>query len=173
MKKLLRKIFPSSELDSDLQFMSEVDAATHKMGSKFAYITSVVIFMLIIVALLWARFAVIDEVTRGVGQIVPSQKVQVIQNLEGGIVEAILVADNQIVDKGDVLLRINNTLAASHYRDTVNKVMEHRAIIIRLLAEAADEELVFPEESDIPLATINSQKEIYQARKEQVQSELT
>ncbi|MCK4503818.1 MAG: HlyD family type I secretion periplasmic adaptor subunit, partial [Desulfuromonadales bacterium] len=50
---------------------------------------------------------------------------------------------------------------------------EHRAIIIRLLAEAADEELVFPEESDIPLATINSQKEIYQARKEQVQSELT
>ncbi len=181
MKKWFRRFFswfyidriiPDREMNDNIRFMSVIDAATHRTGSKFAYMTSFVIFLLLVVAVLWAQHAVLDEVTRGIGQVIPSQRVQVIQNLEGGILEAILVGENQIVNKGDILLRIHNTLSSSQYQDAVSKAQEHRAAIIRLNAEIKGTELVFPDDTDIPSQTINVQMDIYQARKQQLQSEL-
>ncbi len=168
----LERILPDKEMDDNIRFMSDIDAATHRAGSKFAYLTSLVISLLLGVALIWAQQAVLDEVTRGIGQVVPSQRVQVIQNLEGGIIEAILVDENQIINKGDILLRIHNTAASSQYRDTINKAQEHQAAILRLSAEINDTELLFPDDSDIPAQTLKLQGDIYQARRQQLQSEL-
>ena len=47
----------------------------------------------------WAHFAVLDEVKRGNGKVIPSQQTQVVQSLEGGIVQAILVQEGTIVQK--------------------------------------------------------------------------
>ncbi|MQK16890.1 HlyD family type I secretion periplasmic adaptor subunit, partial [Escherichia coli] len=49
-------------------------------------------------ALLWAHFAVVDEVTRGDGKAIPSSKLQKIQNLEGGIVAELFVREGQVVE---------------------------------------------------------------------------
>ena len=97
--------------------MSEVDAAIHRRGHAFAYLVSVIIVVLMVIFLVWATFTRLDEVTRGMGQVIPSQRVQVIQNLEGGILEEIMVQENQIVEKGDVLVRIDNSMVASQLRD--------------------------------------------------------
>jgi HlyD family secretion protein/adhesin transport system membrane fusion protein len=56
--------------------------------------------------LVWTGFAKVKEVARTVGEIVPSGHIQIIQHLEGGIVDEILVDDDDLVNKGQILLRI-------------------------------------------------------------------
>lgn len=110
---------------ADVQFMSEVDAALHRAGHPYAYLLSFAIFGVFAIFFVWAAFAPLDEVTRGQGQVIPSQRVQIIQNLEGGILRELLVHESQIVEKGDVLLRIDNEAAESFYRDALGKSVEH------------------------------------------------
>src|SRR5690554_1861178 len=70
--------------------------------------------LFVLVALLtWAYFAWIDEVVRGEGKVVPSSQIQVIQSLDGGVVEEILVRPGELVEMGDVLLRIDPTRYSS------------------------------------------------------------
>jgi adhesin transport system membrane fusion protein len=159
--------------EEDLFFMSEVDAAIRRRGTAFAYLISIMAAVLMVLFLVWAHFTVLDEVTRGTGQVIPSQRVQVIQNLEGGILQEILVQENQIVSKGDILVRIDNALAASQYRDASIKAMEHEAAIFRLNAEASGKELVFPKEFDaIDPQILSGQRSIYQARQQQLETEV-
>lgn len=119
-----------------LLFMSEVDQALYGKGRRFAYLMSSSILLLLILFIVWAKMAVLDEVTRGFGRVIPSQRIQEIQNLEGGILNQLYVHEGQTVEKGDILCRLSNEQAASFYRDAKSKAMEHRAAIARLVAEA-------------------------------------
>ncbi len=161
--------------DEDLFFMSEVDAAIHRKGHAFAYILSMAVAVLIVFFIVWASLTEVDEVTRGMGQVIPSQRVQLIQNLEGGILQEILVHENQIVEKGDILVRIDNAVAASQYRDAFAKAREHEAAIIRLKAEAeGKDKLEFTKELlDEDPQIIADQQSIFAAHKAQTEAELT
>src|SRR3546814_11106291 len=75
-------LFPYTTL-----FRSDVHAATRHRGRRFAYILTVLSVVFFGVMGVWANYAVLDEVTRGEGTVVPSSRTQVIQNLEGGILE--------------------------------------------------------------------------------------
>jgi len=163
-----------SQQDQDLFFMSEVDAAVRRKGHAFAYILSLSVAVLLVLFVVWARFTVLDEVTRGMGQVVPSQRVQVIQNLEGGIIQEILVDENQIVNKGDTLARIDNTVAASHFREAAAKAIEHRAAILRLTAEINGEASVdfSVEDQDFDPQLLQDQKAIFDARRRQLDVEV-
>ncbi len=79
--------------------------------------------------LVWAGFAQVDEVTRGQGKVIPSKQVQIIQSVDGGIVSDILVHEGEIVDVGQVLLRIDPTRFLSSLR-------ENRVQYMALLARA-------------------------------------
>src|SRR5208282_1602749 len=94
--------------------------------------------------LIWANFATLDEVTRGEARVVPSQKVQVIQNLEGGILSEMLVHEGQVVQANDVILRIANTNAQAAYRDSHTQALTLKAMMARLDAEAQGKDPVFP-----------------------------
>jgi len=157
----------------DIAFMSEVDASIHRKGHSMAYMLSFAVFMMIVAFMIWAGSAVLDEVTRGIGQAIPSQQVQVIQNLEGGILEAILVAEGQIVEKGDVLVRLDNTVASSHYRDAFAKSIEHMAAISRLTAQVNKTDITFPQEvADHDPQITKEQLNIFEAYKNQLSLEL-
>lgn len=158
--------------EEDLFFMGEVDAAIHRRGHAFAYLISVCIGVLLLIFLIWAAFTQLDEVTRGMGQVIPSQRVQVIQNLEGGILEEILVQENQIVEKGDVLVRIDNSMAASQFRDVAGKAREFQAAVARLEAEGEGKAFVLPENLKGDPQIAGDQEAIYRARQQQIQSEL-
>ena len=160
--------------EEDLHFMSEVDAAIHRKGSSIAFVLTLVIALLMVTFVVWAHFTVLDEVTRGMGSVIPSQKVQMIQNLEGGILQEISVEENQIVNKGDILIRIDNALAASQYRDAFTKAAEHEAAILRLNAEIAGKsKLVFPETfKGADPQVMRDQQAIFRARNELLQAEL-
>ncbi len=170
-KRGLLNVFSKEE---DLHFMSEVDAAIHRKGSSIAVILTLVIALLMVTFVVWAHFTVLDEVTRGMGQVIPSQKIQTIQNLEGGILQEITVQENQIVNKGDILIRIDNALAASQYRDAFTKAAEHEAAIARLNAEIeVKSKLVFPDQfKETDPQILADQKSIFKARQEQLQAEL-
>ncbi len=160
--------------EEDLHFMSEVDAAIHRKGSSIAFVLTLVIALFMVTFVIWAHFTVLDEVTRGMGSVIPSQKVQMIQNLEGGILQEILVQENQIVNKGDILIRIDNALAASQYQDAFTKAAEHEAAILRLNAEIEGQsKLVFPETfTGADPQVVRDQQSIFKARNEQLQAEL-
>jgi len=87
-------------------------------------------FIAVIVLLVWASFAQLDEVTRGEGKVIPSRQVQVMQSLDGGIVSEILVKEGQQVKTGQLLLKVDPTRFVSSLR-------ENRAQYIALLAKAA------------------------------------
>src|ERR1700675_2047183 len=78
---------------------------------------------LLVSALIWAHFAVLDEVKRGAGRVVPSRQMQVAQSLEDGIVSALEDRDGDIVQQDQVLVRIADTKFASE----LGEVTERRA----------------------------------------------
>lgn len=120
----------------DLDFATDANAAilanTPKGGRLILY--GAVAFMGIM--LFWASFAEIDEVTKGEGKVIPSSQVQVIQNLEGGILGEILVKEGQAVAKNQVLLRIDDTRFSSSLKESRLQFLALTAKAARLKAEA-------------------------------------
>ncbi len=122
--------------ENDLEFMSSLsEAVLQKAPSssrKILWVIAISIFWII----LWASVAEIDELTRGEGKVIPSQQLQVIQNLEGGIVSEILVKEGDHVQKGQVLLKIDDKNFASSYGESRLRYVELKAKSMRLEAEA-------------------------------------
>ncbi len=129
----------------DIQFASEVDAALARRPRFGVRALSISVAAMFLCLIIWAAFASVDEVTHAEGTVVGSQRTQTIQNLEGGILRAVLVHEGQIVDKGAILAQLDNEMAESAYRDAVTKAMENSLAILRLEAEIKGEPPVFPE----------------------------
>ena len=122
-----------------------------KRGTRLlAHILLALVLTIGIVFFLWANQAVLDEVTLGEGRVIPSSTVQVIQNLEGGIVSEILVREGQIVEANEVLLRVANSVSDAQVADYKQRRLAKLATIARLQAEIAGvtvaSEIKFPEE---------------------------
>ena len=121
----------------DADFMPEIAGVSRRGAHRLAHLLLVVIIVFFAVFYVWARQATLDEVTRGDGTVIPSGQIQTVQNLEGGIVSAILVHEGDTVDKGQVLLKIDNTSAASDYHETRARYLSVSAVVSRLEAEVA------------------------------------
>lgn len=121
---------------NDYRFMRSLSAAV--LEDTPSRLRSVLIFWIITVLflLLWAGFSPIDEIVRGEGQVIPGGENQMIQHLEGGIVNGIMVKEGQKVKVDDVLLKIENVKSSSTYESSQYKSAEVRAKIVRLRAEA-------------------------------------
>jgi adhesin transport system membrane fusion protein len=133
----------------DLDFARGSDAALADAPPRGRGIFLYVCLAFFFVALGWAAWAQLEEVTRGEGRIIPSSKRQVIQNLEGGIVKDILVREGAKVTKGQILLRIDSTGFASNLGELASKDIALGAAVARLETEAANadaESVVFPED---------------------------
>lgn len=130
----------------ELDYINEVDAALARKPLRGVYILSMAVGCFFLMVVLWASFATVDEVTRAEGQVVPSQRTQSIQNLEGGILQEVLVREGQVVEKNAPLARIENVMAGSTYRDAHNRMLDHMAAIIRLEAELKGEKPLFTED---------------------------
>ncbi|MBX8499809.1 HlyD family type I secretion periplasmic adaptor subunit [Pseudomonas lijiangensis] len=130
----------------ELAFMSERNSALQQDSSDSQRLTVWVATALILTALIWANYAVLQEVTTGEGKAIPSSKVQVIQNLEGGIVTEIFVREGQVVNKGDTLLRLDDTRFLSNRGESEVDRLTLTAQVERLAAEAEGRPLLLPQE---------------------------
>tara|TARA_B100000809_G_scaffold29347_1_gene25451 strand:- start:4053 stop:5426 length:1374 start_codon:yes stop_codon:yes gene_type:complete len=88
--------------------------------------------------IIWAYFAELDRVTRGVGKIIPSSQVQIIQSLDGGILQELYVKEGMKVTKGQIIARIDDTRFRSDMAQQTQEVDALRANIIRLRTELSN-----------------------------------
>jgi adhesin transport system membrane fusion protein len=93
------------------------------------------VFAFIIIALIWANFAVLDEVTMANGQVIPTSQTQIIQSLDGGILRDLLVREGNVVNKGQILMHIDATRYQSTYGEGKQKSLALQAKVERLNAE--------------------------------------
>jgi adhesin transport system membrane fusion protein len=155
----------------DTDFMSELEAATQMRPATSATLMLFSIIALVVLGIVWAGVAKVEELTRGQGQVVPSSDVQIVQSLEGGILEELLVQPGQKVSKGDVLIRLSDIQFSSEERGTRAKFLGLEAKKTRLLAEANGTELKLPAEvlEQAPQVA-SSEKALYESRQKELQN---
>ena len=129
---------------ADAPFMSDSNAAVIIGASHSSHLILVFTAIFIVFALTWAALADLDEVTRGEGKIIPSAKIQVVQNLEGGILTEILVQEGDYVDKEQPLLRLDDIRFSSSYKETRSKYLTLLARSARFYAEANNKPVEIP-----------------------------
>src|SRR4051812_5291869 len=105
-----------------------------------------VIALIIFLLIVWAAFAPLDEVARGEGKVIPSSQLQIIQSFDGGVVQEVLVREGQVVEKGDLLLRIDPTRFISTFRENRAEYVSLQARAARLQALTSNTVLVFAED---------------------------
>ena len=170
-KKDLKQLGIKNE--EDLEYMNSVSSAmlmhTTLKTRILLWIGTAVIIWLIY----WAYNAEIDALTRGQGKVIPSRQIQVIQNLEGGIVSEILVSEGDQVKKDDILVKIDDTGFLSSFAETQLRYNELQAKSIRLLAESTGKpfkatKAIRKKSPDL----IQHEESLYKTNKEQLQNNI-
>lgn len=121
---------------------------------------------LIVIFVVWAAWATVDEVARGEGRVVPSSRVQIIQSLEGGILQDLMVKQGDIVQAGQPLAQLDSNRFRSSAMESSTQVTALTAAIARLEAEVLGKTSIdFP--SSIPAndPVIASERSLFQARR--------
>src|SRR5690606_41312370 len=96
-----------------------------------------VVFLFFAVGGAWSWFAVLDEVSNGTGKVVPSRQAQIIQSLEGGVLAQLFVHENDVVEAGQVLAQLDQTMSESSVEESAAKYRVALARSARVQAEVS------------------------------------
>ena len=119
----------------------------------------------LLLALAWASWFELDEITRGQGKVIPSSREQVIQSLDSGVLSELLVREGSVVEKDQVLLRIDDARSGAVFREANEKYLALSALAARLRAEAYGTTLTFPRELHAQPALMQQELQAFNARK--------
>lgn len=170
-KKLDFSEFDLRKLDLTRKYDEDFSPADGIPWREHALLYMIGVFLVIIIA--WSAVATLDEVARGEGKVVPASEVQVIQSLEGGIIDALPVKEGDEVQEGQVILRMRNVQAGADFAATNQKYLGLVATTTRLQAEADGKPLVFPD--DVVRGApdmVRAEQDAYDANKKNNESEL-
>lgn len=126
--------------------------------------------------IVWAALAHVDEVTRGEARVIPSRQLQVVQSLDGGVVAEILVREGQVVDAGELLLRIDETRAVSGVNESKAQVFALKVRAARLKAIAEGSAFVPPRPRDgetEEIRIVDEEQRLYDARTSELSTMLS
>lgn len=125
---------------------------------------------LLLALLLWAAWAPVDKIVRAQGRIIAAGRAQVVQHLEGGIVQDILVREGQKVQSGQTLMRLSDVNANSHLQQGQSSLQALKARQARLQAEAQGlAQPVF--DSDTPSDLSSLEQKSFEERRIRITSE--
>jgi len=150
----------AEDVDLTTDIRTSIMAQSPKGGRAIIW----AVLVLCVLFVVWAYYSEIEQVTRALGKVVPSTQIQVVQNLEGGILSEIMVDVGGLVKKGQLLLRIDETRFSSSFKQNRVKYLAYRAKAARLLAEANGINF------EVPLEIINEKPEIAVREKELFES---
>ncbi len=130
--------------------------------------------LVLLVFLVWAFFTTLDEVTTGLGKIVPTSREQVIQVAEAGVVAEVLVHEGQLVQADEELVRIDDVRLGANMQESQARINGLQAAAVRLRAEAHGAALVFPAEliKRNP-ELVRSEQDTYRARRQSLDTSIT
>ena len=159
---------------SDFAFANDIRSAALLRTPRTSRLLLWTSCALLATFLIWAHFAVLDEVKRGNGRVVPSRQMQVVQSLEGGIVGDILIREGDIVQQGQSLMRIDDTKFASEFGEIRERRAAMAARVARLEAEARGRtEIAFPDDLDkmVP-AAVATEASVFKMRSQKVAQDI-
>ncbi|MFB9887492.1 HlyD family type I secretion periplasmic adaptor subunit [Balneatrix alpica] len=158
--------------DQDLAFAADLkEALYNQQVQRWRGLFWLIIAMLLVV-ITWAYWAELDEITRGTGKVIPSNQLQVVQNLEGGIVSEILVKEGEMVTAGQVLLRIDDTRFNASFEENQQRFLALEAKIARLQAEAEGKEFAPDITAETNNPYLRQEYSLYQIRLRSLQEQI-
>ncbi len=138
-------------------------------STRWAKHTTVALCALVAGFIGWSAMARVEEITRGEGKVVPVSRIQLVQNLEGGIVRHIGTREGAMVQAGDVIVNIDTTGAGSTLDERREKLIGLKAIIARLTAQVEGQPFSLPAEIETGRpALAREQRELYLARTREI-----
>ena len=141
--------------------MQEDLARQGRFYSSVIWLTLIAMVLFVV----WAAWAILDEVTVGTGKITPSTHAQVIESLDGGIVSAMMVKEGDIVERGQMLARLDPTRFQSNYGEAAARARTLRASSERLRSELTGEPLRFSTESTREPDLVARERQLYESRR--------
>lgn len=150
--------------------MSQLDN-TISEGNAARWVLYISLFFIIIAAV-WGSWARIDQVSRAPGAVIPSDRLQIVQSADGGVVKEILVKAGDKVTRGQLLVRLDRVKIVAAVEESRAKEAALRAQLARLNAELYDKPLEFAASlKGYPELTAN-QRLLYEKRRAALQGEL-
>jgi membrane fusion protein, adhesin transport system len=150
-------------------FELEADELMTRRRTQRAGLVVRAALLVLVLLLAWAAWAEVDEVTRGDARVVPSRQLQVVQSLDGGVVAEILVREGDVVEAGQLLLRIDETRATSGVRESAAQGYALKARAARLRALAEGSAFVPPAAAnDAERQTVAEERRLHEARREEL-----
>lgn len=130
--------------------------------------------LIVILLVAWAAFAPVDEVTRGEAKVVPSSQVQIVQSVDGGVVESLLVQEGDIVEAGQLLMSVDPTRFVSNMRESRVSQQALQAKALRLQALTRGTPFNPPPElqREAP-AIVAQERRLYESRREEIQAQIS
>lgn len=150
---------------SDVEFMTDTTAAMVRTTPIRYHMILWVSVAFMLMFLLWADNASLEEVTRGQGKVVPSSNMQIIQNLEGGIIKDIRVRSGDVVEQDQILMIIDDTRFSSSFKEGVGQLNALRLKVARLNSEVDGKPFDIPEDiaKNFP-QIVPTEQQLYQSR---------
>lgn len=157
--------------NEDIEFISSLSQAALEKPTRKSVWMVWIILLVVIWLIVWANMAELDKIVRGEGKVVPSNKVQLVQNLEGGIIDQIMVKSGDSVKQGQVLIQLDNTQFASSFSEKLFELQALKAKSERLQAEAKGTEFKTPAkfESDFERDLYQRELNLFQERQKQTE----
>ena len=122
----------------------------------------------------WATVAPLSGAVMAKGTIVATGQNRTVQHLEGGIIGEIVAREGELVDEGQVVLRLNRTAAEASLRRLEDQYALLLATRARHLAERNGSiALIFPDGSPAERLIFASQRSEFEARRERLAAEIS
>jgi membrane fusion protein, adhesin transport system len=169
-----KKAPQDSEQTGFQTFEQEADEVMSRAKTQRAQLIVRCALIIVVLLIVWAALAQVQEVARGDGKVVPSKQLQVVQSLDGGVVSEILVREGQVVEAGQLLLKIDETRATSGVRESAAQGFALDARMSRLRALAEGKDFVPPKSDRGPDQTriIDEERLLYQSRMSELRTML-
>jgi adhesin transport system membrane fusion protein len=150
--------FRSFELEA-----GDVMSRSHTQRAQKIVRAALVVIVLLIV---WASLAHVDEITKGDARVISSRQLQLVQSFDGGVVSEILVKEGQVVEKDQLLLKIDETRATSGVRESAAQgfALRARQARLRALAEGATFQPPVTSGSAEEQRILDEERRLYQTR---------
>lgn len=154
-----------------VDFSTDADLAVLRQEPLRARVLLRSIGIVVSVFVLWAAVAQLDEVTRGEGKVIPSRQVQILQSIDGGLVSEILVAEGDVVQPEQLLIKIDETRFVSSVKENQAQYLGLLAKAARLRAIAEGKPFMPPPEvvKDAP-GIVQQERQLYEDRNDELKA---
>lgn len=142
------------------EFAQGQDAARLGRSARSLTLLLIALVTLLVAALVWASQARIEEVARAQGRVVPSGKARVLESLEGGIIRDILVREGDVVQAGDILVRIDDTGSSASLGELKAQMYALSIRGMRLASELRGDEVLTFESTTVDPESAEALREI-------------